>query len=326
MIYVSVYGRMGNQMFQYAFARALQEKRAEMGCNDELAFCFAGVLGSAAAAQEAYADTYKNQLVHFQTEKYLEITDPQHPYGDRDEVRRTFLQKIVMRLWGRYYGKKLINNAEEQEFERKWQRFLNFFGIINYSAGYYPFAVGKSQKTLLCRGTFECEKYFEGIKDKLKKEFIVRDEICEWNREIYAKIEHTQAVCLAVRCGDFMEDAGTRRLYYVCTPEYFEQAIKRITEKVEQPLFFVFSDNIAWVKENIRLPMGAVYEDARNPVWETFRLMCRCKHFIISNSTFHWWAQYLGAYENKVVCAPDKWRVSGRKLDIIQDSWETIEV
>jgi len=96
--------------------------------------------------------------------------------------------------------------------------------------------------------------------------------------------------------------------FYVCTLDYYRRAIDVIKKKVESPTFFVFSNDIEWVRENISIPgYDVFYESGNNPVWETFRLMYSCKHFIISNSTFHWWAQYCSRNTNKVVVCPDKW-------------------
>ena len=326
MIYVSIYGRLGNQMFQYAFARSLQEKRKKMGYSDSLVLCFSGVWEAAQNAALKDAVTYKNQLIHFYTRDYQQISDSMHPYGDNGEVHRAFIQKVIMRLWGKYSARQMVYHAEEQTHEKRWQWLLNFFGLIYYSSGFYPFKISKRWKTILCRGTFECERYFQDIREELRKEFMVRDEICDWNRLVYERIQREESVCLAVRCGDFINNEKNRQLYYVCNPDYYEEAVSRICQKIECPVFYVFSDDIPWVKENIKLPTDTVYEDVRNPVWETFRLMCACKHFIISNSTLHWWAQYLGTAKNKLVYAPGKWRVSGSRLDIMQDTWEEIEV
>ena len=107
--------------------------------------------------------------------------------------------------------------------------------------------------------------------------------------------------------------------------------MERVKEKVENPVFYIFSntpEDIAWIKEHYDFSEYNVeYVDLNNPDYEELRLMYSCKHFIISNSTFSWWAQYLGEYENKVVVAPSEWN---REVDdcsgIYMSGWEIVEV
>ena len=107
--------------------------------------------------------------------------------------------------------------------------------------------------------------------------------------------------------------------------------MKKITEQVENPVFYVFSnssDDINWIKENYDFSdYNVEYVDLNNPDYEELRLMYSCKHFIISNSTFSWWAQYLCENENKIVIAPSEWN---RHFDdcsgIYMPEWQVIEV
>ena len=97
-------------------------------------------------------------------------------------------------------------------------------------------------------------------------------------------------------------------------------------EKIDNPLFVVFSDDIEWVKENMDFGASAIYEDGTDPLYEKIRLMSSCKHFIISNSTFSWWVQYLSTNKKKIVIAPKKWKniaykKDTGKLDIYEDFW-----
>ena len=87
----------------------------------------------------------------------------------------------------------------------------------------------------------------------------------------------------------------------------------------------MFSDDIEWVKNNIYTGCVTYYEDGTDPVWEKLRLMSACKHFVVSNSTFSWWAQYLSENEKKIVISPSEWYLDSRKNDLQSKQWILLE-
>ncbi len=161
-------------------------------------------------------------------------------------------------------------------------------------------------KNCFTYGSFEIVDYIDGIEGILKREFTPVHPCRKENERLYEVIRTTNSICLAVRRGDFMREEF-RKTFYVCDVEYFKRAVDYMKKHVENPVFIVFSNDIAWVKENIKIDGTVYYESGSDPVWETFRLMYSCKHFVISNSTLHWWAQWRSENENKIVVAPDRW-------------------
>ena len=83
----------------------------------------------------------------------------------------------------------------------------------------------------------------------------------------------------------------------------------------------MFSDDIEWVKNNIYTGCVTYYEDGTDPVWEKLRLMSACKHFVVSNSTFSWWTQYLSKSENKIVISPSRWFNNDYESPLIAKDW-----
>ena len=96
------------------------------------------------------------------------------------------------------------------------------------------------------------------------------------NREMMCKIQQTNSICLSVRRGDFESNAEVKKLQSVCDRKYFEEAIQVIKNNVKNPVFFMFSDDIEWVKNNIYTGCVTYYEDGTDPVWEKLRLMSAC--------------------------------------------------
>ncbi len=142
---------------------------------------------------------------------------------------------------------------------------------------------------------------------------------------MYKMIEDSNSICISIRRGDFVTDSEISKRNLVCDSNYFYRAIDEMNKRVKNPRYVVFSDDVEWCKNNIDFPKDTIYEDGTDPIWEKLRLMYSCKHFIISNSTFSWWAQYLSRNKDKVVIAPSKWKnFSYRKdgkFDIYDDKW-----
>ena len=98
-------------------------------------------------------------------------------------------------------------------------------------------------------------------------------------------------------------------------------------KKVKNAKFYIFSDDINWVKNNIDFGCDVTFVEGNNPNYEELRLMYTCKHFIISNSSFSWWAQHISSNPKKVVIAPNKWfNNKDQVCDIFEENWIKIEV
>ena len=310
MIYVSISGRLGNQMFQYAFARKLQKANP----SETLIFNF----------DEVHRDKYlsgffnENQLEYFNTIG----TERQ------DALNYSILQYIVLKVFKRFYpyaGDFLKKN----KYERKWLPVMEFFGLYFLSIGYHPFRLKKPWwvKNIIVKGSFECERYFDNCQKELSEHFKPKSPLYNYNRELLEKIRSSNSVAISIRRGDFVDDEKIKSTYFVCDKKYYEDAIELMKEKVKNPVFILFSNDIEWAKKNIKIEgCECFYEAGKDEVWETMRLMSSCKHFIISNSTLHWWAQFLSDNQEKTVIAPSRWYNLDFKSDIYQKNWILLPV
>ncbi len=304
-----VQGRLGNQMFQYATMRAIQEQYYR---DEKINFDFSNVrkLGRK-------EDGFDNQLNAFSL-NYDKIEFDK-------KIRISLIQKAI--FLGYFISYKIIrifsnkSNYEnnKEKFERKLQKIYNKNGLYLYTYGYYDF-MKSNNKNKLFVGYYESPRYFDCIKEKIIKEFTPKNERLKKNEKLYNIIGKTNSVCISIRRGDFLSKEHKEDCF-VCDNQYFKNAIKEIEKHIENPKYIVFSDDIEWVKENMKFIKNCEYEDGTDPVWEKLRLMYSCKHFIISNSTFSWWAQYLSRNDNKVVIAPKRWRNNNYKNDIYEKNW-----
>jgi hypothetical protein len=154
---------------------------------------------------------------------------------------------------------------------------------------------------------FECQGYFDDIRDVLIRELTPRYPEKVKNKELYQIIRQSESVCVSFRSwGEISKDSRKERS--VCDREYYRRATEEILKRIPNAVFVVFSDDVGWARQNFDLGDVPVYfEDGDDEVWEKLRLMYSCKHFIMANSTFSWWAQYLSRNEEKIVISPDHW-------------------
>ena len=284
MICCEISGGLGNQFFRYAFARALQESRKTNGQNDVLYINYGAIDHHG----------FLGDLSDFA------LTEHKDFFCRRLLLKKGTLWQIILYF---FITKICRFLSSEQVYKVLGKNGIVISQNPDCETLFLP---STNHRKVFTIGSFENEKYISSIKELLFREFVPKHDVLSRNKDLYETILSTNSICLAIRRGDFMEDEY-KKTFYVCDLSYYKNAIKIIRERVEHPVFVVFSNDIKWVKENLEIEGDVLWEFEDNPVWETFRLMYSCKHFIISNSTLHWWAQYKGEYSDKIVISPDRW-------------------
>lgn len=117
-------------------------------------------------------------------------------------------------------------------------------------------------------------------------------------------IKDTESVSIHFRRGDYV----TNKSYLVLDLKYYYNAVELIRSKLKNPNFYIFSDDIDWVKRNFKnkLKSKITFQDCNLSNIEDLMLMSNCKHNIIANSTFSWWGAWLNKNLDKIVIAPSK--------------------
>lgn len=170
-------------------------------------------------------------------------------------------------------------------------------------------------------GYWQSEKYFKEIAGAIRSEITLKQPL---DTSLLKNVGNAIPVSLHVRRGDYVSDPTINQVHGVCSPSYYAQAIVHIKKTIPHPHFFVFSDDTAWVKENISFADPVTYvAGAQLKDYEEMMLMSKCEHYIIANSSFSWWGAWLNPSLQKIVVAPKQWFNDATKntTDLIPDSW-----
>ena len=146
------------------------------------------------------------------------------------------------------------------------------------------------------------------------------------NKKIYENIISCESVSIHVRRGDYIHNPINRVFHGdVCDISYYRNAINYIEQHIKKPVYFIFSDDPEWCKDNLSLKnVFYINHNSKDNSFRDMQLMASCKHNIIANSTFSAWAALLNNQNNNIVIAPEKWInniYDKSKFKLSIDSW-----
>ncbi len=271
MIVVELTAGLGNQLFQYAHAKALSVK----------------------LKQDLYFD-----LSFF--ERW------------NDDVYRLDSFNTIVKQASEEDINKLKRRLKKPDLYRK---IIRRFGFSPYSNSQFHFdneridntsvELLKEYPNLYISGYYADQKYFIDIEPVLRKEFTLKQGFNKENKVFENKIKSSNSVSLHIRRGDYVNNP-----FFANIPlEYYKKAMDYILGKNRDSVFFVFSDDLNWVKNNLNYDAEIQYVDINSSKTDymDLMLMASCKHNIIANSTFSWWGAWLNNNPGKIVIAPQIW-------------------
>lgn len=281
---VTLSGGLGNQMFQYAFYLSLK-------MHDEKVYL------------------YKNKILNNADHNGYELERLFHVEKVYDDKRMTnlLLKKGIGNIM-----KHILFPVKVRE--RIIHDYSAYGDWLNRTPWYGVHLVGYWQS--------EC--YFERVSGVVRNSFSFDKQMLnERTKSCFESMCSVNAISLHVRRGDYLLAENVGSLGNICDKRYYQKAMDVINEKVENPVFYVFSDDIKWTIENIPLPENAVFVDwnRRQDSWQDMFLMSSCKHNIIANSSFSWWGAWLNNNENKSVIAPALWIRNTPAPNVAPSSW-----
>ncbi|MCQ2380993.1 MAG: alpha-1,2-fucosyltransferase [Acidaminococcaceae bacterium] len=163
--------------------------------------------------------------------------------------------------------------------------------------------------------------YPDKVWEYLKRDFVYNGSISDSTQKMITQVKLENSIFIGVRRGDFLKHSER---FAIPLPSYYENAIKYMCQHIVNPHFYVFSDDIEWVKREVCVDnINITYRENEDIIddFEEFLIMSNCKHSIISTGTFHWWGARLNYYDGKIVIAPKKLYLDGRKYDLIPPYW-----
>lgn len=269
MIIVRVFGGLGNQIFQYAFYKCLE-------CNND----------------DVYLDISDYNIHHhhngFELDKVFKIKFNKATNKEIKKIsfdKKSFLYRLIRKI----FKIELVKTSEYTEMK----------DICDVK-------IGNIEQEVYFNGFWQDIKYVEFIENELRKELIFNEKLSGKNKDVIDKFIGRETVSIHIRRGDYLNN---KSLGGICNNEYYLNAIEYINKVIDRPVFFIFSDDIEWVKNNFKLKSECIYVDwnKEEESYKDMQLMSMCKHNIIANSTFSWWGAWLNMNRNKIVICPKKW-------------------
>ncbi len=292
MIIVKFQGALGNQMFEYAFFQRLKME-------------------------------YPDNIV----KAYIPIIKDFNGY----ELDRVFGINIEKANW-----KEVITLSRDVPADSSHAKLMKLLGKMSNiligpkqshlkqddNTAYYEEVFHLDPlKSYYLDGVWANSKYFGVYSEFIKSLFKFREPIIGKNKEYVEEIQSSNSISIHVRRNEYVSRGLT-----VVTDDYYKRAIQMIIDRVDNPRFFVFSDDHIYCKElfdkliDYTLIEGNTGENS----FRDMQLMTKCKHNILANSTFSFWGAFLGDYTSKIVIAP---RLSWgyMKYPFVCDSWDVID-
>lgn len=288
---VQIHSGLGNQMFQYAFLMALRENNSE-------------------SKADISVFNYRPSHNGYELDKVFLIDEQ---YATREECNRLAdVSKAFFPYMRRKLGITLKRNGRViNEHDPADGVQLELLKQDNcYFIGYWQSA-----------------KYFAHIKPKIRSCFQFRQPLSLRAQQTARQIEESISVGVHIRRGDYLKKRRQAE-FDICGNAYYVNAMNYMRQQLGNCRFFVFSDDEQFDRQHLSFPADTVFVSPHKgeQAWQDMLLMSMCKHNIIANSSFSWWAAWLNSNKGKIIAAPNIWFRTMKRPDIIPDEWIKIDV
>ncbi len=290
MIVSNLIGGLGNQLFQYAFGFA---QAARHGVELRVA-----------------TDLFTGYRLHqgYELTRVFAVQPRQASASDLQTLLGAWRHPVLRRALSR------------------WAPGLWRAGMAAFepAPGWWP-DTGRLGAQAYVHGYWQSERYFAEQACALRRSLQFRHAPSPDNERWLDRIGKGTSVSVHIRGGDYLSNAQNRRIYAACGPAYYRAALDHLRAACDGARFFVFSDDVAWARHCLadRLDAVEIVDHNRGgESWNDLRLMSHCQHHVIANSSFSWWAAWLGERPGKTIIAPRQWYLApGKDTDLVPERW-----
>lgn len=294
-IIAQLQGGLGNQLFQYATARALAN---HYGATLELDIAWFAA---------NYPDVTKRDVgvTHLQIEAEIVC---QSPLRTRPRKLKRIIQEWLPA------NPYILAETSPYVFSNKFTKLSLH-----------------SKKNLYLLGYWQAYKYFSNIREELVKQIKPRGPLNEVYQDFLSLIKSNTSVMVHIRRGDYVHLQAASIVHGFLGLDYYNQGMAIFLERNPTIQFFVFSDDIAWARGHLpfqeRITFIEVVPELESVTQELF-LMSQCQFHLIANSSLSWWGAWLAHKEgslDKVIC-PAHW-TNGHEMnwdDLLPQNWKRI--
>jgi hypothetical protein len=158
-------------------------------------------------------------------------------------------------------------------------------------------------------GYWQSERYFSLVAERVREAFRFVEPLEPENEELIQEMSCVESVSLHVRRGDYVRNRNVGQVHGVDLTDYYRKAVEKIGHRIQNPHYYIFSDEPDWVRENLSLssPFTIVEHNRGVDSYRDMQLMTHCKHYILANSSFSWWGGWLGRRQSSCIIAPGSW-------------------
>lgn len=290
---VNILGGLGNQMFQYALALALEKH-----------------FGSEAAVR-IDPRAFNGYPLHngYELKHVFNVKIPEATVREVTRIAYPFLNYRIWQLC------RLLPKRKTIRYE--WKNIA------------YDERIFANPHDEYLIGYWQTERYFRSIRESVLQAFTFPPfQPGSNNANLEQELRQLCAVSIHIRRGDYLKISNTSG---ICTIDYYHKAISKLEELITPDMYVLFSDDIEWCKQQFGAAIGNTRIEFVNwnkgrDSYRDMQLMSLCKHNIIANSSFSWWGAWLNRNPEKIVIAPSRWMHSEGWEEIIPQDWLTIQI